>query len=84
VNRRNSNGLTSREADVLARWDAGRSIQGIARDTSYPLSDIERIVSMFHIGPVDRRHTPSLIEANRRYVAAVAATGRSFAEACHA
>lgn len=71
------------EAVILARWDAGQSIEAIVADTRYSRRRVETVVEIFHAGPSERELAAAraLPLANQEFVARLLALqARSAAE----
>lgn len=73
-------GLNGVERDIMARWDAGCSIEQIAQTSGRTRQAVGKIVATFHIsGPADRDGDAVTRAASLRYAAALAATGKRYA-----
>lgn len=68
-------GLSARERRILDLWDAGRSIEAIARELGLSLALVRDTVALFHAGPSAEEVTTraGLPAANAKMVAAMLA-----------
>ncbi len=70
---RSLDGLNVREREVLALWDAGRTLDQIAVETGYPRKLVQNYVSMFAggsdggFGAMVRRGSAALLDALHRH-----------------
>lgn len=68
-----SGALFPREREILALWDAGRSLDQIAEVTGFPRKQVQSVVSAFAGGSdggfsaMVRRGTIALLDALRRH-----------------
>jgi hypothetical protein len=74
-----SDGLTVTERRILELWDAGSSREAIMAATGLSVGIVGTALSNFVTFDEERIERAALRHANAAYVAAVAATGRSFA-----
>jgi DNA-binding CsgD family transcriptional regulator len=52
-------GMTPAEAAVMDLWDAGNGFAAIARQLQRPRRNVEKVVTMYHIG--DRRKQEAIV-----------------------
>lgn len=75
-----AHGITMREKEVLDRSDSGMPAAQIAREVGLDLNYVRQLIGMYPISNrAELRWIAAAVTANRNYVAAVTATGRSFA-----
>lgn len=70
-----SDGLADYERDILSKWDAGQSISEIIGATGRSAQAVAHVVRLYDDRP-DPSPVPALVEANRRFVAAIARMNR--------
>lgn len=56
--------LTQTEARVLERWDAGKAIRQIARETSLTPARVKEVVSIYHCRAETRKHRAAMAAAS--------------------
>lgn len=72
-------GMFASELLIMDLWDAGRSIEGIARETGLMVSTVKKTVEIYRHRSTDRAWEEAARAASEQLVRAIAATGQSFA-----
>lgn len=64
--------LTPQEAAIMDRWDAGLSMQRIARSTGLPIATVQNTVSTYHSTHEDREFRAMIVRGSACLLQAIA------------